>query len=343
MGDGTSRAARPATRHPEGREDMLAGQSAPRPRDVAELLDPRLVSRLARFDLRSRRLFAGKLQGERRSKRRGQSVEFEDFRNYVPGDDLRFIDWNVYARLDRLFVKIFLEEEDLALHLAVDASASMRSGDASKQLFVARLAAALGYVGLAGNNRVGVSVFGAPGVDGIRHLPDTRGRHRASRLGSFLLDRLWEEGDADRAGARVSFNDAMSRIARSRVGKGVMVILSDFFDPDGYERGLRQLAAAGGYDTYCLHVLSPGELDPALEAERGVTGDLRLTDVESGAGAEVTLSAELIRAYRSRLERFCADLQHFCRAREMAYHLLRSDSDLEHLLLGTLRRRGMLA
>ena len=266
---------------------MLVRGSSKKPSSIDALLDGRMMARLERLDLRSRRMFPGKLQGERRSKQRGQSVEFEDFRNYVPGDDLRFIDWNVFARLDRLFIKIFQEEQDMALHLAIDASASMDAGDPStasggqgestargvsvtKLEQSARLAMALGYLALAKQNRVTVSVFGAPGVAGVERLPDLRGRRSAHRLGTFLIDALWRGREATGAGGTRAhgpgegggFDDALSLVAKMRVGTGVFVVLSDFMDPRGYERGLRALATAGGYDTYCLQVLTGGELDP---------------------------------------------------------------------------------
>ena len=301
---------------------MLGSGGAKRPSKLEDLIDGRLMGRLDRLDVVSRKMFPGKLQGERRSKRRGQSVEFEDYRNYVAGDDLRFIDWNVYARLERLFVKIFLEEEDLAVHVALDASASMDTGTPNKLVFAARLAMAVGYVGLVRQNRVGMTVFGRPGRDdaarplGIDRLPDMRGRHNVRRLGSFVLDAVWGGRDSTAATGGPpapggDFNTALRTIAKLRVGKGVMVVLSDFLVDEGYEAGLRTLAAAGGYDTYCVQVLSPGEVEPEKEAEGGITGDLRLTDIESGRGAEVTVTAPVIKRYKERLRAYCAGLGAF--------------------------------
>src|SRR5215216_2220329 len=120
------------------------------------LLTSEFMARLDQLDVMSRKLLAGKMKGERRSKRRGQSVEFADYRNYVIGDDLRFIDWNIYGRLDRLFLKLFLEEEDLSLYILVDTSKSMDYGDPHKAMYIKRVAAALGYIGLVNYNRVNV-------------------------------------------------------------------------------------------------------------------------------------------------------------------------------------------
>src|SRR5678809_825828 len=123
------------------------------------LLDPTFMARLDQLDLMSRKLLAGKMKGERRSKRRGQSVEFADYRNYVVGDDLRFIDWNIYARLDRLFLKLFLEEEDLSLYVLLDVSKSCDYGDPNKAIYLKRVAAALGYIGVVKYHRVPIGAM----------------------------------------------------------------------------------------------------------------------------------------------------------------------------------------
>src|SRR4051812_29019120 len=148
-----------------------------------KLLSSEFMARLDQLDVMSRKLLAGKLKGERRSKRRGQSVEFADYRNYVVGDDLRFIDWNVYARLDRLFLKLFLEEEDLSLYILLDVSKSCDYGEPNKAMYLKRVAAALGYVGLVNYNRVHLTAMS----DGI--VADTgamRGRRRVSQMLDFI-------------------------------------------------------------------------------------------------------------------------------------------------------------
>src|SRR6186997_151922 len=130
---------------------------------TADLLPPELLAKLERLELVTRKIFRGRMKGERRSRRKGQSVEFADFRNFVPGDDLRFIDWNLYARLDRLFLKLFLEEEDLALYVILDVSKSCDYGDPNKAEYMKRVAAALGYIGLVNYNRVTVAAV----ADGV--------------------------------------------------------------------------------------------------------------------------------------------------------------------------------
>lgn len=323
---------------------MLVNTSSTRPRSIEDLLGAETMHRLDRLDLLSRKVFAGKLPGERRSKRRGQSVEFDDYRQYVPGDDLRHIDWNVYARLDRMFIKLFLEEEDLSLHLVIDASASMDAGDPNKIIFCQKLAMALGYIGLVNNNRVGMTVFGR---DKLLRLGECRGRRQVQRIGQFLLDMPADTTTGSMApGPSADFTGAMKAVAAMRSGQGVLVVLSDFLLHEGYEEGLRMLASRRGWDAYCLQTLAPDEIDPEHAGEGAggpvIAGDLRLTDVETGKDAEVTVTAALLKQYKQTLEHYCNELGSYCVAREMVHSLVRTDTTIESLLLDSLRKRGLL-
>src|SRR3984885_844634 len=147
------------------------------------LLDPAFMARLDQLDLMSRKMLAGKMKGERRSKRRGQSVEFADYRNYVVGDDLRFIDWNIYGRLDRLFFKLFMEEEELSLYFLVDVSKSCDYGNPNKSNYIKQVAAALGYIGLVNYNRVNIVAM-SDGV--VAETGAMRGRRRVSQMIDFV-------------------------------------------------------------------------------------------------------------------------------------------------------------
>src|SRR6476620_11300494 len=147
------------------------------------LLDPTFMARLDQLDVMSRKMLAGKMKGERRSKRRGQSVEFADYRNYVIGDDLRFIDWNIYARLDKLFLKLFLEEEDLSLYVLLDVSKSCDYGTPNKALYMKKVAAALGYIGLVNYNRVNIVAL-AEGV--VAETGGMRGRRKVAQMIDFV-------------------------------------------------------------------------------------------------------------------------------------------------------------
>lgn len=331
---------------------MIVHGTGTRARTLQELVSAEFCARLDRMDLASRRVFAGKLQGERRSKRRGQSIEFEDYRNYVAGDDLRHLDWNVFARLDRFFIKVFQHEEDLSCHVVIDVSGSMDAGSPTKLATAQRIAMALSYVALAGNNRVAVSAFDG---SSFRWVGPVRGRRSVQRIGRFIVEAGWPGGRVDGTGevpASIGvqgFGGAMRAVAQSRSGKGVMVVLSDFLAPEGYEEGLRLLAGAGstGFDTWCVQVLSPGELDPAKEGARAdgspsLAGDLELMDVETGRRASVTLTAELLARYRTGVQAYVERLREFCASRGMSHLLVPSDADTEMLVVQHLRARGML-
>ncbi len=305
-----------------------------RPTRVDDLIDGRLMARLDQLDVVSRRIFNGRVQGERRSKRRGQSVEFADFRPYVAGDDLRFVDWNIYGRLDRLFLKIFLEEEDLSLIIAIDSSASMNWGDPSKFEFARRLAMALGYIGLVNQNRVSFASFGGldaeGGPAGLQRLSNIRGRRRTHEAGRWLLGL--------EPGGPGGFTDAMRSVALSRQGRGVMIVLSDFLHKEGYETGLRYVAGRG-YDVFAMQILAPQEIDPL---KHGMRGDLRLVDLEDEDEAEVTVNGAVLKGYRDRLDAWCGGLRDFCIRRSIMHSVVDTATDMDTLLLDYLRRRGLL-
>lgn len=295
-----------------------------RQRKLTDLLDPVFMSRLDALDVLSRKILQGKLQGERRSKRRGQSVEFADHRPYVAGDDLRFVDWNVYGRLEQLFLKLYLEEQDLTVHIVVDASASMSFGEPSKELFIKKLTAALGYVSLVNNNRVTISFI----ADGVTvQLANMRGRNYLNNMAECLLTT-----DCD---GPSNFDGACRQLAAGRIGSGVMIVLSDFLFKEGYESGLRRLIGRQ-YDLYAIQVLCPQELSPNL------SGELKLIDIEDADAAEITVSAALSKYYKRNLTAYCNELKDFCTRRGAVYVLANSADSVESLVLNYLRRIRLL-
>lgn len=321
---------------------MLKTPNIKRPKGIEDLLSGELIARLGQLDLTSRKIFAGKMRGERRSKKRGESVEFADHRQYVSGDDLRFIDWNIYGRLDRFFMKLFLEEEDLSLHLVIDATGSSDCGEPNKFLYTQRLAMALAYIGLVNLNRVAITAVGGRfrpvGTDdaGIliddpsksaHEIRDLRGRRRVQDVARFLCS-LEPAGSAN-------FPQACKRLALTRRGRGVMVVVSDFFFKEGYEDGLRLLAGRG-YDLFALQILSPQEVEPEIG------GDLRLRDIEDGDLAELTISAPLLKKYKQNLAAWNDGLRSFCARREINNLTVRTDTPVETLVLEYLRKRGVL-
>ena len=320
---------------------MLRTPSPTRPESLEDLLDTKLIARLEALDVASRKVFRGKLKGERRSKKRGESVEFADHRPYVVGDDLRHIDWNIFGRLDMLFLKLFLEEEDLSLHLVLDCSASVDTGEPNKFLFMQQLAMALGYVGLVKYNRVACSAIGAVSDENtgeeraelVKSLRDLRGKRRVHDLSRFLCSLTPQPGGdgPDQEG----FGEACRRIAISRRGKGVMVLFSDMLIKEGYEAGLRMLIGRG-YDVFVIQVLSPQELEPEL------AGDLRLKDIEDGDREEVTISAPLIKRYKHTLAAYTNQLRDFCARRDIMLLTVPSSTPVDTMVFDYLRRRGLI-
>ncbi|MFM7052722.1 MAG: DUF58 domain-containing protein [Planctomycetota bacterium] len=303
--------------------------TAARPlRRLDDLLDSRLMSKLDAIDLVSRKIFSGKLHGERRSRRRGQSIEFADFRPYVHGDDLRFVDWNIFGRLDRLFLKMFLEEEDLSLVIAIDTSASMRAGDPDTFDYARKVAMALGYIGLVNQHRVSYVAFSEGRIERASNL---RGRRKASEAAQWLLG--LEPGGGS------GFEEAMRLVGTSRAGRGVMVVLSDFLFPEGHEKGLRMVAGRG-FELFALQLLAPQIIDPAREG--GVTGDLLLVDSETATETEVTVTPELLRIYKERLDRLCGGLRAYCQRRDITHIVVDTSTPVDTLMLEYLRRRGLL-
>lgn len=295
------------------------------PNDVdPTVFDESFLRQLERLLLLLRSPVRGGLKGGRRSVKRGQSVEFADYREYALGDDLRQLDWNVYARLEKLFVKLFVEEEDVTITILIDASASMAAGHPEKLLFAKRAAAALGYIGLASEDRVAVSALG--GRASRRQTP-LRGSGRVFRLLSNLSAIQPAAGATDLV--------ASARHAAAQLhGRGVVVLISDLLDPAA-DRVIRELAATRS-ELIVLHVLSPDELDPQLE------GDLRLVDAESGTGVDITADLATLDAYRSRLASWKEGLADLAARRRASYVDLASSTPLNDLIFAELRRRRVL-
>jgi uncharacterized protein (DUF58 family) len=301
------------------------------------LLSIELLRRLEQFQLLAARRSKSSAKGERRSKARGQSVEFADFRNYVAGDDFRYLDWNLYGRLDKLFLKLYEEERELPVRIFLDASESMTFGTPPKFDFARQVAAAIGYVALCGFDRVTVQIFpeldaAAPGLDpaavsaelaargGLRAV-----RGRKSALEFFQnLSQLTARGAAD-------LNEGLRRGALVSRQTGVAMVLTDFLDPAGYEAGLNALIGRG-FQVNAIQILAPEELNPPTY------GDLRLVDAETGALQEVTFGKYRLKAYQQTVQNFCQRLREFCQSRGVTFFSVSSEMPLEQLLLKQLRQ-----
>jgi uncharacterized protein (DUF58 family) len=288
------------------------------------VFDEAFLRQLERLLLLMRSPVRGGLKGGRRSVKRGQSVEFADYREYTLGDDLRQLDWNVYARLERLFVKLFVEEEDVTVTLLLDASASMATGRPSKLVFAKRAAAALGYIGLASEDRIAISA-----------LTGRAARRRAALRGSGRVFRLLSDLSSIEAAQGPTDLLAAARHAAAQLhGRGVIVLLSDLLDPSA-DRVIRELAATGS-ELIVLHILSPDELDPPLE------GDLRLVDTETDDRVDITADLATIDAYKTRLADWKAAFADLAAKRRASYVDLASDVNLAELMFAELRRRRVL-
>jgi len=289
-----------------------------------ELLTAEFLAKLEQLELVSRKIFLGRMKGERLSKRRGQSVEFADYKSYVPGDDIRFLDWNIYGRLDRLFVKLFLEEEDLHVYLLIDTSASMGFGQPAKLWYAKQAAAALAFIALTNHDRVLLTGFSN---ELSQPFGPARGRAEFWRLAEYLTEL--------RASGLSRLTEATRQLALRYTGKGIVILFSDFLHKEGYESGLRYLLARE-YDVYAIHIMSRDELEPQLQ------GDLRLIDSEDGDVADVTISAPLIKRYKQQVQAFRSELRQWCTKKGVTYAFVTSDSPFEELVFNYLRKRGLI-
>jgi uncharacterized protein (DUF58 family) len=294
---------------------------------VAPLFEPGFVRVLESLTLAGRRVPAGRAAGQWRSRASGSSVEFSDYRTYAPGDEFRRIDWNAYARLERLFVRLYRAEEDLSLAVVLDVSASMAWGKPSKGRLAAQLAGALAFIALQSGDRVEVTACRDAGV--LQRLPGLRGEGAA--LSAWrLLERLEFGGATD-------LNAALAACARYLRGSGLTVIVSDLFSPTGYQQGIDALLTRR-QDVLLIHLLAPDEMQPPAD----LLGEWRLLDSEPVAPLEATITPGVLRAYRRLLDGFCREAADFCRRRGLTYIPMRSDVNLQEVLVRTFRSAGIL-
>lgn len=294
------------------------------------ILTPQLLRQLEQLQLLARRKSRSSAKGERRSRARGQSVEFADHRNYAHGDDFRYLDWSLYGRLDRLFVKLYEEERELPVTIFLDASESMSFGEPRKFDFARQVAAAIGYVALCGFDRVSVLPFPEnPAELAVRSaLRSVRGR-KSSMPYFQNLSQVTASGSAN-------LNEALRRGALQSRQAGVAVILSDFLDPAGYEEGITALMGRG-FQIDAIQILAPEELSPRS------FGDLRLVDAETGLMTEVTFGRYRMQAYQQMVGNFRQKLAEHCAARGVSFFSVSSDTSLEQLLLRRLKEAEVWA
>ena len=301
------------------------------------LFNESTLRKLEQLTLIAERVRVGVMKGDRRSRKRGTSIEFADYRNYTKGDDLRRLDWNVYARLERPFIKLLEEEEDLAVHLLVDGSASMDWPDKSneqlamsneqltnKLVYALQLAGALGHISLTSGDLLTVTLLRSGG-------DRTWGPHR-SRQNSLRLLQFLETGSG---GGMTDLNLSLKNYALYGRRPGLLLLISDLLSPNGYRDGLNALQSRG-YEVGLIHLLSPDEVEPL------VSGDLKLVDVETGQDAEITLDPTTLGQYRERLRAWQTEIASACAGRGVHYIPVTTDLPWERLVMQALRVKGVV-
>jgi uncharacterized protein (DUF58 family) len=302
---------------------MARAQTRPRPKD--DPFDEVFLKKLEMLYLISKKIFVGNLRSERRTKKTGSGIEFADHRNYHRGDDFRYIDWNLYGRMERLLLRLFEEEEDLSIYLLVDCSKSMSIGSKESKLdYALKVAAALCYVGLANLDRVSIVPFSD---DLHGRLPPERGKGRIFKIFDFL--RQVEPGGL------TSMGPSVTRFVHQTSRRGLAVLISDFYDPAGYEEAINVLRYHK-FEPYVIQVFDEKEANPPLH------GDLSLVDCETGELREVTISASLLAQYRKEHERYCQELEAFCTKRAVPCFRTHTGVPFDELVLRIFRAGGFV-
>lgn len=302
---------------------LLTGDTAA-PDDPNVLLDSAFLRRLESLQLNAPHAATAGLAGEHASRRKAHSVEFADHRNYAPGDDFRLIDWNVYARLGELCLKLTQARENLAVHLLIDCSASMDWGHPNKLLYAKRVAAALGAVALASYDSVHLGIF-SDDVHGV--LPPLRGRNAVGALLGHLR--------AIQPGASTDLARSISSYCSQRSRRGVAVLVSDFLTPGGQVEALSYLGRSG-LRTMALHIIDAQEERPRLN------GLLELRDCETGELLKVGITPDLLRRYEAQFQSWSDEVASTCRTQRAQYVRVSTVVPPQTLILQTLRHDGLL-
>jgi uncharacterized protein (DUF58 family) len=269
-------------------------------------------------------VFSGAMRAERRTKKTGSGIEFADHRDYAAGDDIRYLDWHAFQRFDRLLIRLYEEEEDLAIYFIIDTSSSMGFGDGDKLRQAKRLCAALAYVGLANLDRIAI-VAATDEISG--RMPTTRGKARIFRIFRFLTN-VRAEGATD-------LGEAMKTFVAQHKRRGLAVLLSDLYDHEGFERGINVLRW-NRFEPYVIHLVDPRDGKPDIR------GDVRVYDCETGDEREVTVTAKVLEKYQRAYDEHLEEVQRFCTSRQVSYFRADVDVPFDELILRVFRRGGFL-
>jgi uncharacterized protein (DUF58 family) len=288
------------------------------------LFDSDFLKKLEYLSLVSKRLFRGTLLAQRRTMQLGGGIEFADHREYTPGDDFRYLDWNLYARHDELLLKRFQEEEDLHVYLLLDCSRSMNFGSPCKFDFARQVTAALAYIALADLDRIAVVAFAD---DIVADFPLTRGKGRILALLHFL-ENLQPQG-ADTNLARV-----VSGFVHRNQRRGLAIVVSDLYDANGFERGL-DLLRHRRYEPHIVQIYDSREANPA-----NMLGDLELYDIETAQGRKVTVTEKNLRQYRKLFEAFQQSVQRYSNQYGLGCTRTSTEIPFDELILKMMRVAG---
>ena len=272
----------------------------------------------------SRKTFIGINRADRRMRKICSGIEFADHRKYSRGDDFRYIDWNVYGRIDKLLLRLFEEEEDLHIYILLDASKSMMIGEPLKLHYALQMTAALTYIGLANLDRVGIVPFSKKLHP---HLPVARGKRRIFKVFDFLRE--------VEAGGPTNLAKVTEKFIHRYKRKGLVVVISDFYDPQGFEDGINNLRY-NGFEPFVLQIYDQKEVNPNFH------GDLTLVDCETGVSKEITVSKSLLEAYQREHEKYCGELSDFCSSKGIPYFRTHTKIAFDELILKIFRLGGFL-
>ncbi len=289
-----------------------------------DLFDDEFQRKLEYLALVSKRVFSGAMRAERRTKKTGSGIEFADHRDYTAGDDIRYLDWHAFERFDRLLIRLYEEEEDLSIYFILDTSSSMGFGEGQKLRQAKRLAAALAYVGLANLDRIAI-VTATDAISG--RMPTTRGKARIFRIFRFLSG-VKAEGETD-------LGEAMKTFVAQHKRKGLAVVLSDLYDPEGFERGINVLRF-NRFEPYVIHLVDSRDGKPDIR------GDVRVYDCETGTEREVTVTAKVLEKYHHAYGEYLEEVQRFCTSRQVSYFRADVEASFDELILRVFRRGGFL-
>lgn len=288
------------------------------------MLNPQFLNKLDQLRIQCQKPFRGRFRGDRRSLNRGTGVEFADYRLYQHGDDLRYLDWNVYARLEKLFIKLFQADEELPVSILIDKSQSMHFGEPTKLQYAKQLAAALGYISLANSDRVALYTLS----DRLSTVfPSTYGKSQFARIQAVLT--------TINADGTTNLTECLKHLATHQPHAGVVIILSDFLDTAGYTVGINSLLGRG-FALTLIHIQCLEEIDPPP------TGEWRLEDAETGETKEITINEETITHYKNRQKEFCENLQSYCTKQGVGYIRIRTDFDFESVIMHDMQRAGFI-